>query len=185
MKADPESTEVAVLVGAAAGEPVAVRALIDDFGPAIYGFVYARVGGHAATAEDLVQETLIEAVRSATTFRGESSLRTWLCAIARRRVSRHYEAERKAAVARSGLTALTDLAVGGEDEDVERRDEVIRALGELTPLHRQVLVLKYLDDLSVEEIANELGRSRVQIQSLLQRARVRLRDELGEDDGPG
>jgi RNA polymerase sigma factor (sigma-70 family) len=67
--------------------------------------------------------------------------------------------------------------------DIDRRDEVTRALGNLPPLHRQVLVLKYLDDRSVEEIAEELGRSRVQVQSMLQRARAGLRHELGEDDG--
>ena len=43
--------------------------------------------------------------------------------------------------------------------------------------------MKYLDDRSVEEIAIELGRTRVQVQSLLQRARAGLRHQLGEDDG--
>jgi RNA polymerase sigma-70 factor (ECF subfamily) len=81
---------------------------------------------------------------------------------------------------RSGLAAVPELP-NDVDGDVERRDEVTRALGALSPLHRQVLVLKYLDERSVEEIAAELGRSRVQVQSLLQRARVGLREEL---DGP-
>ena len=49
-------------------------------------------------------------------------------------------------------------------------------------MHRQVLVLKYLDDRSVEQIAEELGRTRVQVQSMLQRARAGLREELGERD---
>ena len=46
-------------------------------------------------------------------------------------------------------------------------------------VHRQVLVLKYLDGRSVAEIAEAVGRSRVQVQSLLQRARDGLRSELG------
>ena len=45
-------------------------------------------------------------------------------------------------------------------------------------MHRQVLVLKYMDDRSVEEIATELGRTKVQVQSLLQRARLGLRRVL-------
>jgi RNA polymerase sigma factor (sigma-70 family) len=57
------------------------------------------------------------------------------------------------------------------------------ALGRLPVLHRQVLVLKYLDGRSVEEIAEELGRGRVQVQSLLQRARHGLRRQLGTQDG--
>jgi RNA polymerase sigma-70 factor (ECF subfamily) len=182
MQAQPSATEADLLTRAAAGNGAAVRALLDGYGPAVYGFLYARVGGHAAVAEDLLQETLIEAVRSASTFRGESSLKTWLCAIARRRLSRHYEAERKAAVLRAGLSVVPDPGAPDRSADIERRDEITRALGSLPPLHRQVLVLKYLDDRSVDEIAGELGRSRVQVQSLLQRARAGLREALGGRD---
>ena len=182
MQAQPAPTEADLLTKAAAGNAAAVRALLDGYGPALYGFLYARVGGHAPVAEDLLQETLIEAVRSASTFRGESSLKTWLCAIARRRLSRHYEAERRVAAARAGLTLVPDGGTEDRSADIERRDEVTRALGALPPLHRQVLVMKYLDDRSVEEIARELGRSRVQVQSLLQRARAGLREALGGDD---
>ena len=62
---------------------------------------------------------------------------------------------------------------------VERQDEVVRALGRLPALQRQVLVLKYLEDLSVEDIAGQVSRSRVQVQSLLQRGREGLRRQLG------
>jgi RNA polymerase sigma-70 factor (ECF subfamily) len=182
MQAQPSATEADLLTRAAAGNGAAVRALLDDYGPAVYGFLYARVGGHAAVAEDLLQETLIEAVRSASTFRGESALKTWLCAIGRRRLSRHYEAERKAAVLRAGLSVVPDSDAPDRGADIERRDEITRALGSLPPLHRQVLVLKYLDDRSVDEIAGELGRTRVQVQSLLQRARAGLREALGGRD---
>ena len=55
----------------------------------------------------------------------------------------------------------------------------MRALGRLSPAHRQVLVLKYLDGLAVNSIAEEMGRTPVQVQSLLARARDSLRQELG------
>ena len=103
MQAEQYPTESALLSGAAGGDPDAVRALIDSVGPVVYGFVFARVGGDEPTAQDLLQETLMEALRSAPTFRGDASLRTWVCAIARRRLARHYEAERRQAVAESGL----------------------------------------------------------------------------------
>jgi len=53
--------------------------------------------------------------------------------------------------------------------------EMVRALGRLSVVHRQVLVLKYLDDWTVGQIAREIGRTEVQVQSLLQRARDGLR----------
>ena len=179
MLPEPYTTEMELLAGAAAGELSAVRALLDSIGPRVYGFVFARVGGDAAATEDIVQETFVEGMRSAHTFRGEAALRTWFCTIARRRIARYYEAERKMELARSGLVAVGEPEA---DNNVERRDEVVRALGRLPVTHRQVLVMKYLDDLTVEQIAHELDRSHVQIQSMLQRARAGLRREMESGD---
>lgn len=171
----------ALLAAAAGGDAIAVRRLLDETGPTVYGFVFARVGGDESVAEDVVQDTFLEAVKSASSFRGDAALTTWLCTIARRRVARHFEAERRRAVAESGLHV-----VAGTDEDAARaaddvvvdREEVIAALGALSPIHRQVLVLKYLDGLTVAAIAEEVRRTRVQVQSLLQRARAALKMEL-------
>ncbi len=165
----------AELLGAVArGDPRAVRRLLDEAGPVLYGFVFGRVGGDSGAAEDIVQETLLEAVKGAEGFRGESALTTWLCAIARRRVARYYERERREEVARSGLTLVSSAGAGAIDD----RDEVLRALGRLSAVHRQVLVLKYLDDCTVGDIARAIGRTDVQVQSLLQRARDGLRRQL-------
>lgn len=177
--------DVDLLRAAAAGEPKAVRRLLDDVAPIVYGFVFARVAGNEPVAEDLVQETFVEAMKSAASFRGDSALSTWMCAIARRRLARHYESERRQEATQRGLRLVDELGDAGSDEDeVDRHDEVVRALARLSAPHRQVLVMKYLDDRSVSEIAGELGRNAVQVQSLLQRARDGLRRELaGQDDG--
>ena len=175
-------SDVALLQAVAAGQPASVRRFLDEVAPVVYGFVFARVGGDEATAEDILQETIFEGVKSAAGFRGEAALSTWLCAIARRRLARFYESERRAEAARRGLRLMGAEAQVDEDvlEELDRRDEVIRALGRLSPVHRQVLVMKYLDGRAVGEIADDLGRTSVQVQSLLQRARESLRRELGE-----
>jgi RNA polymerase sigma-70 factor, ECF subfamily len=173
--------ETALLTAAAAGDGAAVQWLLDDVAPVVYGFLFARVGGDEAAAEDLLQETLLEAVRSASGFRGEASASTWMCAIARRRLARYYESERRAEMARRSLRLIEDRLVptASAVELVERQDEVVRALGRLPALQREVLVLKYLEGLSVVDIADQVKRSRVQVQSLLQRGRDGLRRELG------
>ena len=172
-----DAEAVAELARVVAGEPDAVRRLLDESGPVVFGYVLARVGGVRSVADDLVQDTFLEAIRSAHTFRGESLLTTWLCAIARRRVARHFEAERRAFGADDdGVLDVGDTGVA--EDAVDQRDEVVRALGRLPVLHRQVLVRKYLDDCPVIEIAAELGRTPVQVQSLLQRARQGLRRQL-------
>jgi RNA polymerase sigma-70 factor (ECF subfamily) len=174
----PFADQLELLHAVARSEPAAVRRLLDEVAPVVYGFVYARVGGDQPVAEDLLQDTLLEAVRSSSSYRGEAALSTWMCTIARRRLARHYDKERRAEAVRHGLQALPDARPVPEEEVLERRDEVVRALGRMPPAHRQVLVLKYLDGMAVEEIAQELGRTRVQVQSLLQRARLGLRRQL-------
>ena len=86
-------------------------------------------------------------------------------------------------VARRSLRVVDDARdsdeVAGTAELVERQDEVVRALGRLPALQRQVLVMKYLEDMPVQDIAAVVKRSRVQVQSLLQRGRDGLRRELG------
>lgn len=176
---ETRTSDASLLRSVAAGEPAAVRALMDDHVPIVYGFVLARVGGNESTAEDIIQETLIEGVRSAESFRGDSSLSTWLCTIARRRIARHWERERRHNEAATALVARYEEP----HMVVDVRDEVVRALGNLAPLHRQILVMKYLDDYSVEQIAAEVGRPRVQVQSLLQRARDALRRQLEPSRG--
>jgi RNA polymerase sigma-70 factor (ECF subfamily) len=168
-----DSNEVGLLRGAALGDPDAARSLLDDYLPTVYGFVFARVGGDEAAAQDILQETVVEAIKSADSFRGESQLKTWLCTIARRRIFHHFKSERREAVVASKLSL-----VDSEKLESEERDEVVRALGSLPALHRQVLVLKYLDGLSVKEIADEFGRPGVQVQSLLQRARDGFKKQM-------
>ncbi len=176
--------EQELLAAAAAGEHDAVQWLLDDVAPIVYGFVFARVGGDETAAEDLLQETLLEAVRGAGGFRGEASVSTWMCAIARRRLARYYESERRAELARRSLRLVDDPLASSAPgaELVECQDEVVRALGRLPALQRQVLVLKYIEGLSVVDIARQVNRNRVQVQSLLQRGRDGLRRELGGQD---
>lgn len=177
----PAADEVARLARAARGDAQAVRWLLDEVAPVVHGFLYARVAGDRSVAEDLLQETLLAAVASAGSFRGDASASTWMCGIARHLVARHYDVERRAEVTRSRLQVVPGSSEDPEDE-LLRRAEVAQALGRLPALQRQVLVLKYLDGWPVQDIAEQVGRSRVQVQSLLQRGRDGLRRELGDRD---
>jgi RNA polymerase sigma-70 factor (ECF subfamily) len=176
------SRDAKLLRSAAGGNAAAVKWLLDDIAPIVHGFIWARVGGDSAVAEDLLQETLLAAVASADSFRGESAASTWMCGIARHRLARHWEQERRSAVTRSRLRDVASEQPTALEDELLRREAVAHALGRLPALHRQVLVLKYLDGFEVQDIAGQVGRSRVQVQSLLQRARDGLRRELGDLD---
>ena len=69
---------------------------LDEHGAILFRFAVLRVGDHAS-AEDLVQETLIKAIENVDSFRGEASVRTWLFAILRNEVSRYFRTAKKQA----------------------------------------------------------------------------------------
>jgi len=163
----------------------AFRAWYDDALPKVYGFVLARCGGTAPVAEELTQEAFVEAVRHRSRFDGRSDPVTWVVAIARHKLADHFRRvareERRhlsliSAAAASGVTA-PDLASG-----VDGRQDVARALAEMPEMQRAVVAYRYLDDLSVAEIARRIGRSESATESLLTRGRERLRRELGIDE---
>jgi RNA polymerase sigma-70 factor (ECF subfamily) len=178
---DRELSDRERLTLAAQGDAEAVGWLLDEVAPVVYGFVLGRLGSHTGVAEDLLQETLLEGIRGHSSFRGDSALSTWLCTIARRRIARHYESERRLEVVRTGLAQVVPIDEPAESA-IDQREQVLAALGRLPALHRQVLALKYLDGRSVADIAKTIDKSAVQVQSLLQRAREGLRHELGSDD---
>ena len=93
---------------------------LDQYGDALFSCAVARVRDHA-TAEDIVQETLISAVQSASSFEGRSSRLTWLISILKRKVIDHY---RRSGSARGGKgqVSLDDLPGEGTPMFNERRE---------------------------------------------------------------
>src|SRR5579862_6425895 len=104
LPAQPDDREL--LTAVAGGDPDAVNRLLAEVAPVVYGFILARVGSQTGVAEDLLQETLLEGLRGQGGYRGDAALSSWLCAIARRRIARHYERERRTELARSGLSQV-------------------------------------------------------------------------------
>lgn len=154
--------------------------------PRLFRFALARVGDEAA-AEDIVQASLVQAVRKLHTWRGEASLFTWICTICRREI-----ADRAGRAASQPTVPLTDdhpevraaleslgASIEGPDAALEREDVgrlVQQALDYLPLRYAQVLQWKYLDDLPVADIAERLDSSSKAAESLLSRARAAFRD---------
>jgi RNA polymerase sigma-70 factor (ECF subfamily) len=188
-----ERDEIALMQAVADGDKAAARLLVTEYFPYVHGYVRAQCAGNQMMVEDVMQEVFVEVHKYAGTFRGASSLATWLCTIARRRLFKAFERERRqAAVAermqpggggaeqnRPGVRRLRSVPDDELEIVIDIRDETLTALSTLPPDYRQALTMKYLDDCSVQEVAAALGRTKVQTQSLLQRARVMFGKELG------
>jgi RNA polymerase sigma-70 factor (ECF subfamily) len=146
----------------------------------IYSYLYPRCGGDEALAEELTQQTFIRAIERRETYEGRSNVITWLCSIARNKLADHYrrvdrdERRHLRLVVRELPIAAGERATSA----VEDREVIMSALRVLPASQRAAVVLCYIDGLSVRETAAALSRSESATESLLTRARERLRSAL-------
>jgi RNA polymerase sigma-70 factor (ECF subfamily) len=144
----------------------------------VYGYLFTRTGGDHALSEEIAQQAFVRAVRARTTYDGRAPVTAWVCAIARNLLADHYR--RQAREERSLLRVVVreiepDVAIAESD-----RDEVLATLRSLPALQRAAVVLRYLDGLSVREVAAAIGKSEAATESLLSRGREHFRRTYGE-----
>jgi RNA polymerase sigma-70 factor, ECF subfamily len=176
-----------------AGEQRAFDEFFNASASRLAAFVSRRSGLDPASVEDIVQNTLIKAVRNLASYRGEAALFTWVTEICRHELA---DARRKAArrPAHDSLDEPDAVAFPvpqlwvpehrepAAEADVQRqRNAVIRALNDLPERYARALEAKYGDGLSVKEVAALFGLTTVAAQSLLARARAAFRDRWNSE----
>jgi RNA polymerase sigma-70 factor (ECF subfamily) len=168
------------------GDEGAFDEFFADYFPRLFRFAVLRLRDQDA-AEDLVQNSLISAVRNLLSWRGEATLFTWLCTICRREISAwEKRTSRRAIVSLAeddpGVrAALESIGAAAEapDAGLKRADTgriVQLVLDHLPPRYSRALEWKYLEDLSVDDIAARLHCTPKAAESLLTRARDAFRD---------
>src|SRR5262245_38516506 len=148
--------------------------------PRVYGYVRAQTGGDTDLAEDVTQQAFVQAIRNRSSFDGRADPVTWICSIARNALLNHYRSERREWRRRVAVVPEIEMADELSPQRSHDRDELVQALGLLHPDQRTAMILKYVDGMTVREIADALGRSEAGAESLLSRARSRLRELLEE-----
>jgi RNA polymerase sigma-70 factor (ECF subfamily) len=157
------------------------RALVDLYDravPEVFGYLKPRCGD-PAVAEDLLAETFLAACDAIQRHQlGEVTI-GWLIGIARHKLVDHW---RREARYERHLRAVADLAESTDDPWDERADAatIERTLGLLSAVNRSALTLRYLDGLSVPEVAELLGRTVPATDQVLARARSSFRHHYGE-----
>lgn len=156
----------------------ALLALYDEALPTVYGYFVRRCGDRG-TAEDLTSETFVAAMDAARRSDPPPISIPWLLGVARHKLADHYrrgEHRHTAPVAEP-----PEAGAGQDDWDAELDRLVAEAvLARLAEPHRAVLVLRYLDDCSVGECAELLGRSVHATEALLVRARRAFKKQYPE-----
>ncbi len=149
----------------------AFRRFYGDASTVVYRYFVRATLGDRATAEDLTQETFAAVMVAARAGRGEALTIPWAMGVARHKLVDHYRrVERERRRLERSWDSATRLAVGTDSGD--QGGEIVNVLRRLSPEHRLVLVLKYYDELTAEQIAATIGRSLDATNSLLSRART-------------
>ncbi|MET0895443.1 MAG: sigma-70 family RNA polymerase sigma factor [Acidimicrobiia bacterium] len=148
-----------------------------------------RLTADEEDARDVVQDAYLKAWRALPDFRGDAQFTTWMYRITANtaytavKKRRRHRAESLDAMVNEPIELHPDLQPEGAAESSLALDELSRALEELSPKLRTLVVLKDVYDLSHEEIAEELGISVAAAKVRLHRGRRKLRDLLYEDGG--
>jgi RNA polymerase sigma-70 factor (ECF subfamily) len=150
----------------------ALLAMYDRALPQVYGYLCARTGT-PVVAEDLTADTFLAAVQAIQRGTVPDLTVAWLIGVARHKLVDHW---RRQAREDSGLRLLEDEHVEDDGLDLHFERAQARAVLEaLGPHHRSALTLRYLDGLSVPEVADLLGRTVHATEALLVRARNAFR----------
>ena len=188
-----EAEDAALVESLQQGVEEAYEALIQQYQQPIFNLTYRLVENPGDT-KDVVQEVFFKVFRHIGSFRGQSSLKTWIYRIAvneahnhRRWFTRHHRREvaleqKEDATGRSYRETLPDpgkspyeIALG-----TETRTMIEQELGKLKTVFRQAVVLRDMEELSYEEIADILDVSIGTVKSRILRGREALRRKLQE-----
>ena len=177
---DSSRDEEKRLIDRAKRDPREFGALYDRHFQQIYRFVYSRVREQTA-AEDVTSEVFIKALRAMPRYQDTGRpFAAWLYQIAVNAIADRYRTLRPT----HALEDFHDLSVGGPaiEEQAAQRDEIRRIwrLVEELPLQqRTALVLKFQEDMKIEDIAVAMGKTPGAVKLLIHRGVSRLRDVAG------
>ena len=150
------------------GDPRAVQELVTTYGDRLLRSAFLLCGNETE-AQDVVQDTFLQAMRSVHRFRGQSTIYTWLHAILLN-LTRHYHRDRQRIVYDDGEAArkiaLTDDNPNQLDAGAAA-SALREGLGQLSGVHREVIILRYYENMKLHEIAGHLGISKGTVKSRL------------------
>ncbi len=146
-----------------------------EYAPQLRRYISARVNS-TEDVEEILQDTLFSFLEGLRDFRKKSSVRTFLFSICQHKVVDHYRKKKIRHMVFSQLPQLESLVspLLGPEEAFDAkavREKITAVFSRMLPGHRQVLVLKYLEQASVEDIAKRLAISFKSAESRLFRAR--------------
>jgi RNA polymerase sigma factor (sigma-70 family) len=176
IQAQPVVDERQIVRRIASGDREALAELYGGYQRALFNYLLQLTPDYGL-AEEILQDTLVAVWKSAHRFEGRSSLRTWLIGIARRQAHNTLRQRRLPFADESELEGLAAIEPEPEAFTLASfaRDELAAAFRQLAPLHREVLVLIFVQELSYQEVASVLEVPVGTVKSRICNARRALR----------
>lgn len=172
------------------GDGDAFDAFVDEFYPRLYRFAHARMRTEPDSVQEVVQASFAKIIQKISLYRGEASVFTWMCSFCRFEIAAHWRKKGRRSSEQPLIedsseirAALESLAaeVDGPVELAERRElaRMVRLTLDHLPLrYGNALDWKYLQGLSVRQVAARLGSTEKAAESVLTRARQVFRNEF-------
>jgi RNA polymerase sigma-70 factor (ECF subfamily) len=174
-----------------AGDERAFNTFFETYFPRVFRFALPRLAGDVDASKEVVQATMVKAMRNLASFRGDAALFSWICQICRRQIVDHLRADRRRTSRVVLLEDNSEISAALESIEAPREDEPLHRYGadetrrlvrtvldRLPSRYGDVLEWKYVEGRSVEEIGDLLGIGHTAAQSLLARARTSFREAL-------
>lgn len=181
---DRSDEELMVLVRL--GTRAAFRVLVVRHAEKVAGFC-ARVTGDQAAAPEVAQEVWLAIWDARERWEPRSTFRSYLFTVAFTRARNHARSRRRMAAVFSPEPLEPDAAAAANKLEIdrllerERRERVFRAVGELPDVMREAVILRFVDDLSYEEMEGVLAANASTLRSRVHHALARLKERLGKE----
>lgn len=175
------ATDAALVRAARLGDDLAFGEIVDRHGPGMLRYARRLVGGSEADASEAVQEAFISAWKNLDSFRGESSLRTWLFRLVHRRAVDLQRHRRPTPIDDELLSRMVRVADDNPLQDVmdsELLEALQQALDELPWNQRAAWLLREVEGLGYDEIAQALGTTVGSVRGHLHRGRRQLAERM-------
>lgn len=151
------------------------RTYIDE----IYQYVYLRTGLNQAITEDISQEIFLDVYKGLSGFKGLCSERTWVFKITKNKLNDFYRRQYSQKIELIEIDSQFAEQLNDPSQNIQEamiktfeREKVRDCLNGLLEQYKRVLILKYIDEKSVKDIALIVGKSPKAIESILQRAKI-------------
>lgn len=157
-----------------------LEAIYKDISPKIYAFFYVKTY-NKETAEDLTQEVFYSAIKSYSSFKGNSSLETWIFSIAKNILKKHFRKHSSSkTLSIDDLTQSLHTDTNMENSLIENEERLIllNLIETLDTLTKEIVILRVYSELSFKDIGVLVDKSENYARVTFHRAKIKLQKEL-------